>query len=266
MEINKPVIDVTNDGNGSSVTLTIISDVGVTNKIIYKELNGNAWINGASRVGSGSLQQTGLIKNRTYTFVCYSEDADSNSEPSDPVDISVLEASLVISNTSAKVLKPKLMKRIAKRITAASKEFEITNGFIIKFNGYVDNTDPSLENFNPFTNEGNDTGSSLIAREVTFSAELDVVNPINLQNFVGGDIEIGDLLVTINSSEMMQKNITYENIKEALSVIVKMPNSVDQYGQTVTVVPGEYKIKALLPQMFQNFMNDLQIVLSGRKE
>ena len=54
----------------SQITFTVTGDSGATNEIWYSVDRGAHWTNGASRVGNGTIVQTGLTNGTVYMFQC----------------------------------------------------------------------------------------------------------------------------------------------------------------------------------------------------
>lgn len=64
----EPALSVANDDNGSSVTATIVGTAGVTYQLRYAVGVVGAWTDGLTRAGSGTIVQTGLSEDVSYTF------------------------------------------------------------------------------------------------------------------------------------------------------------------------------------------------------
>lgn len=257
---SKPVLSVVNDGTGNSVTIIITSDVAVNNQIKYKQDGGSLWLDGVSVLGSNSVQQTGLIKNRKYTFICVSDNGINFSLPSNPKDIFVATEGDGYASGSAKILKSSLLNKIVKRSTASSKEFQITNGFILVENKDISEND---SDYNPFTEEDNDetTHSSSLFFETVFTGEIDIVSKFDLLRNTGGNLESGDIIITLDIEEVELKGLSIDRIERAYGVKVLEPQFVNKKGVVLSVDADIYKIKSVVPQMIQNRMTDIEISL-----
>jgi hypothetical protein len=92
------ISDAVNDGNGTSVTLSLLADSAVDELFIYYRIpNAALWtLFGGSRTGSGDLQVTGLTNSNLYEFICIASragtPATNPSLPSVPVRVFVTDA------------------------------------------------------------------------------------------------------------------------------------------------------------------------------
>lgn len=88
-----PSLSVVNDGTGTSVTAVVAGDPGATHQLLYWLRTGSAWTAGATRVGDGTIVQTGLTPGALYFFVAVSDNGES-SLPS-PLRSALVRASAV---------------------------------------------------------------------------------------------------------------------------------------------------------------------------
>ena len=77
-----PTITAANDGTGTSVTVTVDGDAGVTNRLYYRATTATAWTTGLTRSGDGTIIQTGLTNATAYAFVVVSDSSGTYSLPS----------------------------------------------------------------------------------------------------------------------------------------------------------------------------------------
>lgn len=75
---------------GTTVTITIDGDPGVTNQLLYKAAADTDWTNGGAHVGDGDIVISELTRGTTYHFVAYSATDDAvASLPSPAVSITI---------------------------------------------------------------------------------------------------------------------------------------------------------------------------------
>ncbi len=77
-----------NDGTGTSVTATITGAAGLTVRLYYKTLIESAWVAGKTRVGPGTIQQSGLSEG-VYLLVAVAINSGLVSLPSQAVRLAV---------------------------------------------------------------------------------------------------------------------------------------------------------------------------------
>lgn len=82
-----PSVSVVNDLTGTSVTVTVDGDAGVTNYIIRKTPSATGWTAAGSRSGDGTVSVTGLTENQSYIISAYSTKDAVNSQPAPAVFI-----------------------------------------------------------------------------------------------------------------------------------------------------------------------------------
>lgn len=81
---------ITAVADGTTVTITIDGDDGVTNQLLYKAAADTDWTNGGNHVGDGDIVISDLERGTTYHFVAYSATEDAvASLPSPAVSISI---------------------------------------------------------------------------------------------------------------------------------------------------------------------------------
>lgn len=114
---NAPVITGANDGTGTSFTVTIDGDTGVTNYLWYKKNSDVAWTNGGNRVGDGDIQVTGLDSGIYEALVISQNALLICSPPSNKVNIFVSD-----TDTS-------LHERIMDHIVSTLEAILISNGY-----------------------------------------------------------------------------------------------------------------------------------------
>ena len=71
--------------SGTTATLTIAGDAGVTHQVYYQELGDAGWSDGGTRVGDGDKDVAGLSEGSRYLFLVQSLDGSVPSLVSDPV-------------------------------------------------------------------------------------------------------------------------------------------------------------------------------------
>ncbi|HUX15211.1 MAG TPA: hypothetical protein VMW52_01995 [Phycisphaerae bacterium] len=85
-----PTISVIDDESGSSCTVTIDGDPGVTNYVYYGLNTNFAWSAGGNRSGDGTVQIGSLTDNERYLVIAVSKSpAGVYSLPSDPATVRV---------------------------------------------------------------------------------------------------------------------------------------------------------------------------------
>ena len=85
-----PTITVANTGTGTSATVTVDGDAGVTNRLYYRKTGEVAWTTGLTCAGDGTITQTGLTPGTIYYFVVVSDNAGVYSLPSNVVSCLVI--------------------------------------------------------------------------------------------------------------------------------------------------------------------------------
>lgn len=263
--VASPTFTLTNDGSGTSVTLTITSVIGATNTVYYMEDGSSVWLTGLNRTGSGTLQQTGLLPNKYYIFIVVSVSGAETSLPSNPQKVFTSKTGGGYAAGTAKILKPALLKKIVKRSIKASKEFQIVNGFILMEDRTVAT---NASDINPFANEDQepDNATPLAGPyELVFSAELDIVTEFEIQNMPAGITQVGDIMLTINVEELEAKSLNKARVDAAKGIKVMEPQAVNKLGQVLNVSSGIYAIKGCVYQLLQNRMTDLEIYLSRQQ-
>ena len=75
---------------GSTVTVTIDGDAGVTNYVLYWKSGDVAWSSGDNRAGDGTVDVNGLTPDVSYTFCAYSALAGINSLFSGPKQTAIV--------------------------------------------------------------------------------------------------------------------------------------------------------------------------------
>jgi hypothetical protein len=72
---NAPTLSVANAGTGTSATATLTGDAGATHRLFYRAIGTAAWTTGLTRVGDGTITQTGLSAGRTE-FIAVSDNGE----------------------------------------------------------------------------------------------------------------------------------------------------------------------------------------------
>lgn len=161
-----------------------------------------------------------------------------------------------------KILKPRFLDRIMKRVSFASREFRINDGFILVEKNA---TATSTVERNPFTGEpvaplkANRNTNLRDTVETVFSAEYMIISDIDLRKWAAGIYPAGACIVTINCEELDKKAITRERLESAIGIKVTDTTSTDQVGSPVTVRNGFYKIQKVTPRYLKNRLMEIQV-------
>jgi len=91
----QPTLSIVNDNTGTSATATITGTAGVTHGLYYRKVGDAAWTAGLTRVGNGTIVQTGLTAGTRYSFLVVSSNVDGNSLPSKCVFLEICAATAV---------------------------------------------------------------------------------------------------------------------------------------------------------------------------
>lgn len=92
-----PTLTMANDGTGTSATATLAGDAGATHRLFYRKLPAAAWTTGLTRVGNGTIVQTGLTAGR-YEFIAVSDSAGVYTLPSSAAMLSVFATDSVATS------------------------------------------------------------------------------------------------------------------------------------------------------------------------
>jgi len=165
---------------------------------------------------------------------------------------------------TARTLSPRLLNRIASRITAAGEELQIFESFVLvekDIQGVITDS-----NYNPFTGEDSPgsedlSGDQYAVKETTFSAELDIITLEDMQRTAAGDIHIGDMFLTVNSNEMVLRGFNLTRLRNALYIKISINIDINKYGAPVTVNQGKYQIFQVIPDMIRNRMMEVELRL-----
>ena len=89
---SQPTISAADDGSGSSFTVTVAGDAGVTNYVYYHKSTDFQWTSGGDRSGDGDVQVADLAEGSRYVVVAVSKSAGGvYSLPSDPATVRVTD-------------------------------------------------------------------------------------------------------------------------------------------------------------------------------
>lgn len=106
-----PTLTVANAGTGTSATATLAGDAGVTHRLFYRKAGAIAWTTGLTRVGNGTIAQTGLTAG-SYEFIAVSDNG-AYSLPSAPAAVFVKLTATAVSEQVRLALRDRLLELVA---------------------------------------------------------------------------------------------------------------------------------------------------------
>lgn len=112
------LVSVTNVGDGDAVTAAVTGDAGVTIRLYYQKSGAASWTPGASRVGSGTITQTGLDENAWYTFVAVASSGGLYSLPS-------LALGCYVRSASAEAIAEQILEEVVVTVNSIT----VANGY-----------------------------------------------------------------------------------------------------------------------------------------
>lgn len=80
----------------TSIRVTVDSDAGTTNTLLYRAVSDSAWTTGNNRVGDGDIDITGLATGTRYYIIVYSDNANSLSVASNMVAVTLTDSDILI--------------------------------------------------------------------------------------------------------------------------------------------------------------------------
>lgn len=265
--IVESIVNVVDNITPAKVDVTFIADGGTNNKVQYRLKTSSIWLNSIILIGPGTIQVVGLKNHKKYIFR-----VDSDSVLSEAVEIFVDSTDTdKYGDNRAKILRPKLLDKIARKITDVNREFETVDGFeLIELIRTPQTNLISVPAPNPFTLESIDKpelnhpqNKNNTNRKFTrFSGVLDVITMWELAQTSAGSTSIGDIFVIINSTEIDRLDLSLQRVKDAYGVIIREPQFIDKHGNAFNVVDGAYRIKEVVPITLNNRMFDIEIILN----
>lgn len=250
----------------AKVDVTFTADAGTTNKVQYRKKSSSIWLDSSVLVGPGTIQVTGLKNHIKYIFRVDS-DAVLSEEVEHFVDSTDTDR---YGENRAQILRPKLLNKIAKKITDVNREFETVDGFeLVEIIKVPQSDSISVPAPNPFTGEvmqpalSHPVNKDNTSRKYTvFSGVLDAITMWELMQSSAGSTKQGDIIIIINSTEIDRLDLSLQRIRDAFAILIREPQFINVRGQALNIVDGAYKINEVVPVTLNNRMFDIEVTLN----